>query len=65
MCESGLYGSSKVAAAIIGTVDLTIGALAGEVLDMHLAAGCGRFHGIRRGSYGIQMKLQSPHKSSA
>ena len=48
MCESGIYGATKVAAAIIGTVDLTIGALAGEVLDMHLAAGCGRFRGIRR-----------------
>ena len=31
----------------MGTVDLTI-VLAGEVLDMHLAAGCGRFRGIRR-----------------
>ena len=53
MYESGIYGATKVAAAIVGTVDLTIGALAGEVLDMHLAAAVedseeldGRSHGI-------------------
>jgi len=48
MSASGAYGSSKIAAGIVGTVDLTIGSLAGEVLDAHIVAGGGRFRGIRR-----------------
>ena len=48
MSASGLYGPARIAAAIIGTVDLRIGAAAGDVLDAHLAAGGGRFRGIRR-----------------
>ena len=48
MSASGAYGSAKIAAGIVGTVDLTIGALAGEVLDAHIVAGGGRFRGIRR-----------------
>ena len=48
MSASGLYGKAQVAAAIIGTVDLRIGALAGDVLDAHISAGGGRFRGIRR-----------------
>ncbi|MBH68978.1 MAG: amidohydrolase [Rhodospirillaceae bacterium] len=48
MSASGLYGKTRVADAIIGTVDLRIGALAGDVLDAHISAGGGRFRGIRR-----------------
>ena len=48
MSASGRYGKTQIAAGIIGTVDLRIGALAGEVLDAHIAAGGGRFRGIRR-----------------
>lgn len=48
MSASGVYGKTRVAAGIIGTVDLRIGTLAGEVLDAHIAAGGGRFRGIRR-----------------
>ncbi|MCB1744937.1 MAG: amidohydrolase family protein, partial [Gammaproteobacteria bacterium] len=52
MSESGLYGKCKVAAGIVGTVDLDIGAAAGEVLDAHIQAGGGRFRGIRcQGTY--------------
>ena len=47
MSDSGNYGETSIAAAIIGTVDLRIGGLAGEVLDAHIAAGGGRFRGIR------------------
>ena len=47
MHESGIYGATKVAAAIF-VQWMTVDTLAGEVLDMHLAAGCGRFRGIRR-----------------
>ena len=48
MSASGTYDKPKIAAGIVGTVDLTIGALAGEVLDAHIKAGGGRFRGIRR-----------------
>ena len=48
MSASGRYGTTRVAAAIIGTVDLKLGAAAGDVLDAHIAAGGGRFRGIRR-----------------
>jgi L-fuconolactonase len=48
MSASETYGKIKIAAAIIGTVDLRIGELAGEVLDAHIVAGGGRFRGIRR-----------------
>jgi L-fuconolactonase len=48
MSASGVYGPPRIAAAIIGTVDLRIGAAAGDVLDAHIAAGGGRFRGIRR-----------------
>ena len=48
MSASGVYGPSRIAAAIIGTDDLRIGAAAGDVLDAHIAAGGGRFRGIRR-----------------
>jgi predicted TIM-barrel fold metal-dependent hydrolase len=48
MSASGLYGTTRVAAGIVGTADLRLGAAVGEVLDAQLAAGGGRFRGIRR-----------------
>ncbi len=48
MSASGIYGESRIAAGIVSTVDLRIGAEAGAVLDAHEAAGGGRFRGIRR-----------------
>jgi L-fuconolactonase len=47
MSASGIYGPSRACAGIVSHVDLTIGAKAGEVLDAHIAAGNGRFRGIR------------------
>jgi L-fuconolactonase len=47
MSASGVYGPSRACVGIIGHVDLTLGAKAGEVLDAHIAAGNGRFRGIR------------------
>lgn len=47
MSASGLYGDCRVAAGIIGAVNLDIGAEAGDVLDAHVQAGGGRFRGIR------------------
>lgn len=49
MSASGMYGDCKVAAGIICTADLTLGASVGAVLDAQLAAGGGRVRGIRHG----------------
>jgi len=51
MSASGGYGKTRIAAGIIGTVDLRIGDPVGDVLDAHIAAGGGRFRGIRRGAF--------------
>jgi L-fuconolactonase len=51
MSASGNYGKARIAAGIIGTVDLRIGDAAADVLDAHIAAGGGRFRGIRRGAF--------------
>jgi predicted TIM-barrel fold metal-dependent hydrolase len=48
MSASGLYGKTRVAAGIVGTADLRLGKAAGDVLDAQIAAGGGRFRGIRR-----------------
>ncbi|MSP31118.1 MAG: amidohydrolase [Acetobacteraceae bacterium] len=44
---SGDYGTTQIAAGIIGHVDLRIGARTREVLAAHIQAGGGRFRGIR------------------
>ena len=49
MSASGQYGDTLVAAAIIGYADLRIGAGVEKVLEAHIAAGGGRFRGIRLG----------------
>lgn len=49
MSASGAYGPTRIAAGIIGTCDLRIGDRAADVLDAQIAAGNGRFRGIRRG----------------
>jgi predicted TIM-barrel fold metal-dependent hydrolase len=50
MSASGLYGPVRIAAGIVGTVDLRRGDTVAAVLDAHLAAGGGRFRGIRLGA---------------
>jgi predicted TIM-barrel fold metal-dependent hydrolase len=50
MSASGHYGPGRIAAGIIGTVDLQLGDAVAAVLDAHLAAGGGRFRGIRLGA---------------
>ncbi len=47
MSASGEYGPRRVAAGIIGTADMMLGEAVGDVLDAHIAAGGGRFRGIR------------------
>lgn len=47
MSASGKYGPARVAAGIIGNVDLRFGDRAGPALEAHAAAAGGRFRGIR------------------
>ena len=47
MSASGTYGSCRIAEAIIGHADLTLGAAVKEVLEAEIDAGGGRFKGIR------------------
>ena len=47
MAASGTYGSTLVCAGIVGTADLRAGAEVAQVLDAQIAAGGGRFRGIR------------------
>ena len=49
MSASGDYGPCRVAEAIVGHADLTLGARVREVLEAEIAAGGGRFRGIRHG----------------
>jgi predicted TIM-barrel fold metal-dependent hydrolase len=50
MSASGLYGTTRIAAGIIGTAQLRLGDAVGAVLDTQIAAGGGRFRGIRLGA---------------
>jgi predicted TIM-barrel fold metal-dependent hydrolase len=47
MTASGAYGSTLVCAGIVGTADISVGAEVAQVLDAQIAAGGGRFRGIR------------------
>lgn len=44
---SGIYGDFRACAGIVGQADLTLGGAVGAVLDAEIAAGNGRFRGIR------------------
>jgi len=47
MSESGQYGPTRAAAGIVGFADLTLGARVEPVLQALIAAGGGRFRGVR------------------
>ena len=47
MCASGIYGDVRVCAGIVGHANLALGAAVRPVLEAHIAAGGGRFRGIR------------------
>ena len=47
MSASGRYGKARACAGIVGYADLTRGAAVESVLSAHVAAGDGRFRGIR------------------
>jgi L-fuconolactonase len=48
MTASGLYGEVRACAGIVGHVDLRLGEAVEDVLRSHIAAGHGRFRGIRQ-----------------
>src|SRR6202049_426570 len=47
MAASGTYGKTKVCAGIVGLADLALGGAVEKVLEAQIAAGGGRFKGIR------------------
>jgi predicted TIM-barrel fold metal-dependent hydrolase len=47
MAASGLFGPVKACAGIIGNVNLALGDRARPVLEAHMAAGGGRYRGVR------------------
>jgi len=47
MSASGSYGPTRVCAGIVGFVDMRLGNRVRSVLEAHIAAGGGRFRGIR------------------
>lgn len=55
---------TRIAAGIVGTVDLTIGDAVAGVLDAHIAAGGGRFRGIRRGAFWHQSPAIANHRTN-
>lgn len=63
MSASGGFGKPRIAAAIVGTCDLRIGDEAGDVLDAQIAAGNGRFRGIRRGAFWHQSPDVENHRT--
>jgi predicted TIM-barrel fold metal-dependent hydrolase len=48
MSASGLYGTARVCAGIVGRADLTLGSRVREGLEAHIRAGGARFKGIRQ-----------------
>jgi predicted TIM-barrel fold metal-dependent hydrolase len=47
MSASGRYGDSRIAAGIVGTANLRLGAQVAPILEAQIAAGNGRLRGIR------------------
>src|SRR5262249_32749394 len=47
MSASGQFGPTRVAAGIVGYADLGLGGAVREVLEAEIAAGGGRFRGVR------------------
>jgi L-fuconolactonase len=64
MSASGNYGKTRIAAGIVGTVDLRLGGAVADVLDAQIAAGGGRFRGIRRGAFWHQSPQISNHRTN-
>jgi len=64
MAASGVYGSTQTCAGIVSFADLTRGAAATEVLQAQIAAGNGRFRGIRHaGGWDASDDVRNSHTS--
>ncbi|MFO1062137.1 MAG: amidohydrolase family protein [Dongiaceae bacterium] len=62
MSASGLYGATLACAGIVSYVDMTLGARARAVLEAHVAAGNGRFRGIRHaGGWDPSPEVRNSH----
>jgi L-fuconolactonase len=62
MAASAVYGATLACAGIVSFADLTRGAAAGEVLQAHIAAGNGRFRGIRHaGGWDASPEIRNSH----
>ena len=62
MSDSGLYGPTRACAGIVSYVDMTLGARARAVLEAHVAAGNGRFRGIRHaGGWDASPDVRNSH----
>lgn len=65
MCASGAYGNTRIAKGIVGTAPLRQGDKAsGEALDAQLAAGNGRFRGVRVGATWDHSPLVPDHRTN-
>jgi L-fuconolactonase len=62
MAASGVYGSTQACAGIVSFADLSRGAAAGDVLQAQIAAGNGRFRGIRHaGGWDASDEVRNSH----
>jgi L-fuconolactonase len=62
MAASGRYGKALACAGIVGFADLTLGAAVEPVLAAHVAAGNGRFRGIRHAAgWDASDEVQNSH----
>jgi L-fuconolactonase len=62
MSASGVYGPTRACAGIISYVDMMLGARARAVLEAHVAAGNGRFRGIRHaGAWDASPDIRRSH----
>lgn len=62
MAASGIYGPTRACAAIVSHADLLRGAAAREVLQAQIAAGNGRFRGIRHaGGWEASERISNSH----
>ena len=50
MSDSGQYGPARICAGIVGHADLALGDRVAAVLEAQIAAGGGRFRGVRHGA---------------
>jgi L-fuconolactonase len=57
LSASGRYGARRIAAGIVGAADLRLGDAVTPVIEAHIAAGNGRFRGVRTHTAYLDMEL--------